>query len=540
MLIAIYCRYRFNFFQSTITGDGAYYPLQVRSILENFRLALPDMPLYFYFTALVAKGLLLVNNSTPNETIILAVKIVDILVPALSAIVVFVFSKQLVSKLDKPKFTDYFMIAFSVLALPYVVFVSGELQKTAIGIVLIFVYLSMIYRYIVIGNLHISKIIILLLLLAFTHFGSFTIVLLFTAISILLNFTDVVKKFKAQDVKYKVISIVVLLILCAGIFLFDSARFTRLLNMPFHIFDAPRIIFWIKGINSLSPILNMYTLIINLLAVTALIVLIRNKNELSKSTYRFVLSLIILAFILSSPFLNNELFWRFIIYSFIPITISYLMIYRLINKKVVKYISIPIFLLLILYSVRVGLVGHRRPSISKEAYTELQSVKDSVSLKSNSVVITRLFLGWWVAWEMNTDVSQDYAITKSDLEKYDNIYFLRQIKAKETFGNNILDMEVEIPSNAKVIYSGENFEFYELSNTENFKILPHVPPTAIGKISNMSNGSFTISNGKLNYVVDYDGNLGYLKNGEMVKVWGALRPFSTNIKAEKIINYQTN
>lgn len=540
MLIAIYCRYRFNFFQSTITGDGAYYPLQVRSILENFRLALPDMPLYFYFTALVAKGLLLVNNSTPNETIILAVKIVDILVPVLSAIVVFVFSKQLVSKLDKPKFTDYFMIAFSVLALPYVVFVSGELQKTAIGIVLIFVYLSMVYRYIVKGNLHISKIIILLLLLAFTHFGSFTIALLFTVISILLNFTDVVKRFKAQDVKYKVIFIVVLLILCAGIFLFDSARFTRLLNMPFHIFDAPRIIFWIKGINSLSPILNMYTLIINVLAVTALIVLIRNKNELSKSTYRFVLSLIILAFILSSPFLNNELFWRFIIYSFIPITITYLMIYRLINKKVVKYISIPIFSLLILYSVRVGLVGHRRPSISKEAYTELQSLKDSVSLKSNSVVITRLFLGWWVAWEMNTDVSQDYAITKSDLEKYDNIYFLRQIKAKETFGNNILDMEVEIPSNAKVIYSGENFEFYELSNTENFKILPHVPPTAIGKISNMSNGSFTISNGKLNYVVDYDGKLGDLKNGEMVKVWGALRPFSSKIKAEKIINYQTN
>jgi len=46
--------------------------------------------------------------------------------------------------------------------------------------------------------------------------------------------------------------------------------------------------------------------------------------------------------------------------------------------------------------------------------------------------------------------------------------------------------------------------------------------------------------GKLNYVVDYDRNPGDLKNGGMVKVWGALRPFSTKIKAEKIISYQTN
>lgn len=156
------------------------------------------------------------------------------------------------------------------------------------------------------------------------------------------------------------------------------------------------------------------------------------------------------------------------------------------------------------------------------------------------MVITRLFLGWWVAWEMNTNVSQDYAITESDFKKYDTFYFLRQIKAKDIFGNNILDTEVVIPSNAKMIYNGENFEFYELSNKKNFKILPHKPPIAIGKISNISNDRFTISNGNLNYAVDYDGSLGDLKNGEVVKVWGVLRPFSTKIKAKRIISYQTN
>jgi len=540
MLVAIYCRYRFNFFQSTITGDGAYYPLQVRSILENFHLALPDMPLYFYFTALVAKVLLVFSNSEPNETIILAVKIVDILIPALSAILVYIFSKQLITKQDKPKFTDYLMIAFSVLALPYIVFVSGELQKTAIGIVLVFLYLLLVYRYTEKGNLHFIKIAGLLLLLAFTHFGSFTVLLMFTLILMLLNIREVIKWLKIQDMKMKAILTLGTLLLFAGILIFDSARFTRLIRFPLHVFDAPMILFWIKGINTFNPILNMYTLMINLLAIIALIVLVRNKDEISNGTFRFTLTLIILTLILASPFLNDELFWRFIIYSFIPITLTYLILFRSIDKKLFKYITIPVFILIILHSSRTGLVGHRRPSISKEAYTELQSMKDSINLKSNSVVITRLFLGWWVAWEMNTNVSQDYAITESDFKKYDTFYFLRQINSKETFGNNILDTEVNIPSNSEMIYKGENFEFYELSNKEDFKILPHKPPLAIGKISNISNDRFTISNGKLNYIVDYKGSEGDLKNGELVKVWGALRPFSTKFKAEKIVSYQTN
>ncbi len=540
MLVAIYCRFRFNFFQSTITGDGAYYPLQVRSILENFRLALPDMPLYFYFTAFVAKVLLLINNTTPNETIIFAVKIVDVLIPALTAIIVYIFSKQLISKQEKPKFTDYLMIAFSVLSLPTIVFVSGELQKTAIGIVLVFLYLLLVYRYTEKGNLHIVKIAVLLFLLAFTHFGSFTVVLLFTAIFIFLNIKEIVKWFKAQNVKLKVVFSVGTLILFAGIFLFDSARFIRLISIPIHIFDAPRIVFWIKGIHSFNPVLNMYTIFINLLAILALFIVIRNKDKISNGAYKYILSLIILAFVLCSPLINNELFWRFIIYSFVPITIIYLILFRLINKMVLKYISIPIFAIVILHSTRAGLVGHRRPSISKEAYTELQSLKDGVSLKNNSVVITRLFLGWWVAWEMNTDVSQDYAITESDLKKYDTFYFLKQIKAKDNFGNNILDMEVDIPLTAKLIYKGVNFEFYELSDNEEFNILQHEPPIAIGKITNLTNSSFTISNGKLKYVVNFKGNMIDLENGDMIKVWGAFRPFSTMIKADNIIKYQTN
>ena len=426
------------------------------------------------------------------------------------------------------------MIAFSVLALPYILFVSGELQKTAIGIVLIFLFLLYAYRYTEEGKLHFTKIVVLILLIAFTHFGSFTVVLIFTIIFSLLNIRELIKWIKTLDVKLKVVFTLGILMLFTGIYLFDSARFTRLITIPFHAFDAPVIVFWFKGMDAFYPVLNIYTLLINFMAIMALVVSIRNKNKISKGAYRYILALIILTFILSSPLINTGLFWRFIIFSFIPITIIYLMLFRLINMRIIKYVSVSIFLLVILYSARAGLTGHRRASISKEAYTELQTLKSNIKLKSNSVVITRLFIGWWVAWEMNTDVSQDYAITESDLKKYNSFYVLRQINSKESFGNNILDTEVDIPSTAQLIYRGENFEFYELINKEDFNILPHEPPIAIGKISIISNGRFTISNGKLNYVVDYDGCLGDFENEEKVKVWGALRPFSTKIKAEKI------
>jgi len=541
VLLAMYCRYRFNFFQNTITGDGAYYPLQVRSVLEHFRLALPDMPIYYYFTAFIAQIIIWITNISANESIILAVKLVDVILPTMSGIIVFLFAKQLISKNGKLKFTHYLMIAFSLLSLPYIVYVSGELQKTAIGIALIFLYLLLIFKYLEKEKKQPIKIAIFLVIAASTHFGSFIIIILFTAILFIYHIKEIKSWYKKLNTKVAFAILSCIPIAIISIYIFDTARFHRLISIPFQIFDAPVITFWIKGMQPFNPVLNTFIIVMNLLSVIAILVIIKRKKDITVTLRRFVLSLIILAIILSSPLLNVELSWRLNIFSFIPVTIIYLILFDIINSKLLKTFLITIFLIIILYSVRTGFVGHRQPTISKDAYIELQTIKENITLKDNSVVVTRLFLGWWVSWELRTNVSQDYAITQSDLEKYNAIYYLKETNNNKSFDNNLLDAGVDIPLTAISIYKGENYEIFELPHLNNFKILPHKTPCVIGKITNLTESSFSISNGKLVYIVKYKQlNKFDLKGGDMVKVWGCFSAFSNIIKADKIVKYEAN
>jgi hypothetical protein len=60
--------------------DGAYYWVQVRSVLEDFTLAFDDLPLVFWAQSLIA----LVVGDIP-----LGVRIADALLPAISAIPIF-------------------------------------------------------------------------------------------------------------------------------------------------------------------------------------------------------------------------------------------------------------------------------------------------------------------------------------------------------------------------------------------------------------------------------------------------------------------
>lgn len=65
--------------------DGAYYWVQVRSVLEDFSLAFDDLPLVFWAQALIA----LVVGDIP-----LGVRIADAALPAISAIPIFLLLRN--------------------------------------------------------------------------------------------------------------------------------------------------------------------------------------------------------------------------------------------------------------------------------------------------------------------------------------------------------------------------------------------------------------------------------------------------------------
>jgi len=122
-------------------SDGPYLPLQVRSLFEHCKLAFPDMPLLFVLCALVAKLFYFLHLGTVNECVLLAVRFIDTSLPPLTAIPVFFIAKELYKEELKIKFSNYFLVAFSILSFTPLYIFSFQLQKNGLATILIFSYL---------------------------------------------------------------------------------------------------------------------------------------------------------------------------------------------------------------------------------------------------------------------------------------------------------------------------------------------------------------------------------------------------------------
>jgi hypothetical protein len=122
-------------------SDGPYLPLQVRSLFEHYRLAFPDMPLLFVLCTIVAKLFYFLQLGTVNECVLLSVRFIDTLIPPLTAIPVFLIAKELCKEDSKFEFSNYLLVAFSILSFTPLFIFSFQLQKNGLATILIFIYL---------------------------------------------------------------------------------------------------------------------------------------------------------------------------------------------------------------------------------------------------------------------------------------------------------------------------------------------------------------------------------------------------------------
>lgn len=535
ILLVSYCRYRMNFYQPTINGDGAYFALQVKSILTHFKLALPDMPLYFYFTALFTKILIWLHIAGSDHAIILAIKIIDIVIPALSAICVFLLAKKLAGKENNLKYSDYLMTAFSVLFFPYMLFLNGELQKDAVGIALIFLCLMSLYFFSVSNKKWPVNLLIILAVGVLVDFGIFVVMLFFILIFALFHAGRIRERLKIQHIRAFIIGgILLIAIFCLSIYLFDPQRARRLISFPLEMISNPVIAFWLNGDRTFDPS-NAYIILINLLTLVALILLTIHRKSMNKSQKYFAYSLAVSTLVIASPLLCVEFAWRLYILSFIPVTIVYLIIFKLPLSKITRGIFYCLFSLLLIYSIRVGLVAHRKPQMSKEAFAELHAMKENVKLQDNSVTVTRLFPGWWYALYMDTKVCQDYDLTKKDFKKYSAVYLLHQTKGNIPINMNFIDYEDSIPGDATSIYKGKYFELYQLNKNMILKEMPNKAPIIAGEIHNITSDQFSVNDGKLNYIILFNALKHNLKDGDRVKIWGERKPLSIKVTATAVV-----
>jgi hypothetical protein len=462
MLTAMAIRFRFdNACNYLLIGsDGPYYPLQVRSILEKGRLAFPDMPLVFWLQALVAKLFALFNPNNMEANILGAIKATDILLPPLAAIPIFGIMKQFIKPGENQHWRAYLLVAYAALnvSVTYFFMASG-LIKNAIAIVFVFIFLNLIVDSLNNGIKKNSlKLSVTLGLCALTHFGAFSLLLVFMGLLGLFYWA-----FNKKNTGVKTFGIILTIFTGSLLLLyfFDHQRFERLANAPLKIFQAPVAFFLKTGLaDVLNPMVIIQVFVANGLALLTLVHYFLNRRNMAQWAKALMLALIVWTFILAFPWLGIAYANRLYLMCFVPITVLYgLVFYQLRSTKLNIIVYIALFGLLVsslIFSSRPD----RTTAISEAAYLELLSIKSNFPLPQNSLTTGRQDLRLLSSWVFGNLNKADYLLQKTDFITHRNVYILNPIKGDNL--NTPRHRQMPIPSDAKALYKGDYFELNEL------------------------------------------------------------------------------
>lgn len=522
-----------------VGGDGPYYPLQVRGLLEHVKLAFPDMPLFFIIEALVAKVLYLFNFSSMDNCIIMAVKLSDAFLPPLAALPVFMLAKELKPERKTAWYMNYLLIGFSVINLTTTTIFSSGLQKNAFAVIWIFSFLYYFIMLIRTGQRkYLYRSFTMLLLCALTHFGSLSVLLFFIVVigAVWLCYNS-----KQFVFKWIVAGLLVLALTMIILAFFDQVRFFRLLKIPFKIIDYPVLMMMLNGEN-IGLFLNPLHMILgNFLSIVALIILLLNRKKMAKEDKIISFGLVFITLCLSSPLIGIEWANRLYVLSYIPVTILYLYIFNKTDKLSLKLLPAFVFSLLIV----ISLINIRpiNQAISKQAYEEFKRIKHTVDFGGKSIVIGRQDLRLLASWEFRIKNASDYLFTKNDFEKYNNVFVIRQLKGSN-FSSGRFRGDASVPKNSIKVYSGTCFELYKLKDNSSWEGGKGKPLGARGKIISLDKHALTVQNektGSIRIVEFNEGALINLKNGKhelangiCIEVYGERKAFSLHFIAESI------
>lgn len=445
-LTAVLLRLFLNYQSEIIPGvTGGYYALQVKSILEHGTMAFKDMPLVFYFEALIVKVISFISAGTDLHSLILNVlKITDSLIMPLMLIPFYMICRRF-NRSDNMRF-EFLLAAFLVLTYGPL-FLTVEAEKNAFGLVffLFFSYYLLSWlsaperKYLLLALL-------ILILIAVTHFGVFTISLALLFISLIIFYRR-----KAW--------LPILLVTVSGMALvavFDTDRAMRLFNSWNKIIGNPlwRLVYYPQGIISL--IFCIYLVVVLLRTIKAQRLLTDVKER------KIIQSLTVFIIVLSIPVYSFPLWHRFHLMVNIPIVLALLFAWSSIRKNA-KNVLISSLLIILFASVAIHLLHPKQNFISKEAYKEFKELKQLMPDPDQTIVIAAHGLNFWASWELDTKMADSHVIINDEMqEKYDTIFMVKIKKGKNKMypGRNSPFPDPDIPAGSELFYSGEYIDLY--------------------------------------------------------------------------------
>ena len=409
VLISVF--YKFSLTSNSLLPglDGAYYWVQVRSLLENSSLAFSDLPLVFYVQA----GIAWLLNDIPS-----AVRISDAILPALSAFPIYLIARRYPNPLLPAA-----SIAFVLLNPVQLFFFTGDFIKNEAAIPAVFL-LSWILlswdergarsRYVMAGTT--------ILAISFTHFGTLLLALMILSFWLLVRIRQQQVKIRPLTIGLVILSGFLVALMLA---LVVPSRFTTLtafiLN-PGEIFNLPA---WQAILYGYANPVIASTIILCQLGSSVLgVVAWKLRSTFSISETSVVWSSLIVTFVLSSPIIGIAWFNRLAALAFVPLAVSGIIIFAKSSTVLQRTLIGALAVITLLASVTLSLRGPTPPVLSESRYSDFKEFAMTVDLPENSIVVARHGMEFLSSWLLATDVASDAYYETSCLASYSAIFLL--------------------------------------------------------------------------------------------------------------------
>ena len=394
--------------------DGAYYWVQVRSVVNNFTLAFSDLPFIFWVQAAIAK---LVGD------VPLGVRISDAALPALSAIPIYLIARR---------FKNPYLPAIAILVVllhpVQLYFFTGDFIKNEATIPAVFFIAWVLFNWeSKPRKFSMIALAIALIVIALSHFGTLLLALMMLSVWVLVQLRKSSKKSWLQGIA---VSVMVLVAVLASLALLVPSRFERLITF----ITSPTVVFSNPAINGIIHNYSSRTMSITIIIGQLASLLLGYITWKARASFKFAdLSLVIAAlvstFVLSSPVVGMEWSDRLAALSFAPLSIAAIIIFGTVQIAWQK--SAVAILASVTLLATISLSGTQMKYVFEDA--ALKDFKDlvaKVDIPNNSVIVARHGVEYLAAWEFESDVTLDTYYSTADLSSYDSVFYIQEIKAE--------------------------------------------------------------------------------------------------------------
>ncbi len=418
--------------------NGAYYPVQARAILTTGTLGLPDFPLLFYLEAGIAGVFSLF--APLEEAIMATVRWTDTLFPVLLALPIFLFAHAF-SRQDEEssRFTPILatlLVGLIAVGNTSLLRMAGDFHKNAAGLPLSLMFVYFLYQslrhhrrrdYVLAG--------LFFVLTCLTHLGVAALTLTITTLIALISLFNLPNRKRA--VKIMIGLVVILALTFAIVYIYDPVRISRILGVvlnPSELFANSPLSQFLQGQKSPGgvSIPNLNELLMgNGLGILGIIILIFKRKSLHPAERVVLWATSLTSLFFSSPLIGGQWAGRLSLMAFVPglVPLVYLTARWKWGWAVVWPLTVMVF------SASLGTVSHmKREVISVEGYEELISFKDELP-EGETLIVAVHGLEWWVAWTMETDISNRFELAIENWEEYDYIYIIEENNSGTLDGN---------------------------------------------------------------------------------------------------------